>query len=123
MLTLLAPSRWGCHLWQVITGIAGGQDVDLNDLIQAAREDRMCLVQHTSQYKFAHEACVNFAKRHVTADDGKSGNIYALATTKRHLESIDKDPRWQKTRTLDGKDAFVLDLEALSPVTTRPEDA
>jgi hypothetical protein len=31
------------------------------DLIDLIREDRMALVQHTIQYKFAYQACLYFA--------------------------------------------------------------
>jgi len=120
------PVRLTVHLpvcLQVITGICSGCDVDLVDLIQAAREDRMCMVQHTSQYLYAHEACVSFAKRHVTSAGSTSGHIYALATTKRHLESIDKDPRWRKTSTKEGLDKFVLDMTAKSPASNSIEEA
>jgi len=35
--------------------------VDLNDIVEHLREDRMGMIQHTSQYKFAYQASVNYA--------------------------------------------------------------
>lgn len=49
---------------QVITALEQGQpgSVDIVDLIGTIREDRMALVQHTIQYKFAYQACCLFAQ-------------------------------------------------------------
>ena len=47
---------------QVITALEqGSSNVDIVDLIGIIREDRMNLVQHTIQYKFAYQACCFFA--------------------------------------------------------------
>ena len=35
--------------------------VDMNDIVVQLREDRMGMIQHTSQYKFAYQASVNYA--------------------------------------------------------------
>jgi len=37
--------------------------VDINEIVYQIREDRMGMIQHTSQYKFAYQACVDFAIR------------------------------------------------------------
>lgn len=49
---------------QVITALEQGHNkIDIVDLIGTIREDRMALVQHTIQYKFAYQACLLFAAR------------------------------------------------------------
>eukprot|EP00039_Didymoeca_costata_P031047 m.32870 g.32870 ORF g.32870 m.32870 type:complete len:988 (+) comp8459_c0_seq1:206-3169(+) len=47
---------------QVITAVQRRDKVDVNNIIQGIREDRMGLVQHTSQYKFAYQAAVTYAR-------------------------------------------------------------
>lgn len=49
---------------QVITALEQGHSrIDIVELIDRIREDRMALVQHTIQYEFAYNACLFFATR------------------------------------------------------------
>jgi len=60
---------------QVITALEQGHNkIDIVDLIGTIREDRMALVQHTIQYKFAYQACLFFAARFSKA---KGSEIFA----------------------------------------------
>eukprot|EP00041_Stephanoeca_diplocostata_P015263 m.291283 g.291283 ORF g.291283 m.291283 type:complete len:502 (+) comp19976_c0_seq63:1441-2946(+) len=54
----------------VIAAIADKDRVDLIDIIKKCREDRMAIVQHTVQYKFAYQACINYAEIVMAASDG-----------------------------------------------------
>jgi len=57
----------------VMNAIWRADKVDLNKIIKSVREDRMALVQHTVQYKFAYQAVINFAE---TAIKDLKGDIY-----------------------------------------------
>ena len=60
---------------QVITALEQGNNkIDIVDLIRSIREDRMALVQHTIQYKFAYQACLLFASRFSKA---KGAEVFA----------------------------------------------
>jgi hypothetical protein len=39
------------------------KQIDLIDIVSGLREDRMGMIQHTSQYKFAYQAAVNYAMK------------------------------------------------------------
>eukprot|EP00039_Didymoeca_costata_P000943 m.48238 g.48238 ORF g.48238 m.48238 type:complete len:874 (-) comp10559_c0_seq1:46-2667(-) len=62
----------------VMKAIQNQDQVDIIELISQLREDRMLLIQHTSQYKFAYQACIQYARKHVA--DIKGGSIYAIAS-------------------------------------------
>jgi protein tyrosine phosphatase len=59
-----------------IDAIENDSPVDLCVMIDHNRQDRMCLVQHTSQYKFAHQAVLLYAERY--NKERKKKGIYAL---------------------------------------------
>lgn len=57
---------------QVITALEQGHSrIDIVELIDRIREDRMALVQHTIQYEFAYNACLLFATRFFKAKGAK----------------------------------------------------
>ena len=62
----------------VMQAIKHRQEVDICELVSQLREDRMTLVQHTVQYKFAYQACINYAQSCVS--ETKGADIYALAS-------------------------------------------
>lgn len=69
----------------VISAIARQQKVDIIDIVKRCREDRMAIVQHTIQYKFAYQACINYAESVLEKNDGE---IFALASPKVGADSI-----------------------------------
>ena len=73
--------------------------VDVNELIEEIREDRMCLVQHTCQYKFAYQACINYATTHVISEGEQ---IYALASgfTSDPQANVANDGTWKRTQSV-----------------------
>jgi len=94
---------------QVITALLQNDNkVDINALVEEIREDRMALVQHTIQYKFAYQACVHYA---ATMLKGKE--IFAMETKKgggisrARRESIKPNGMYKAAR-VDGKEAFKL---------------
>ena len=65
---------------QVITALEQGNNkIDIVDLIRSIREDRMALVQHTIQYKFAYQACLLFASRFSKAKGAEVFSAHAHA--------------------------------------------
>lgn len=46
--------------------------MDLCEVIEQIREDRMALVQHTIQYKFAYQACVHYVSKLVSRSNDPS---------------------------------------------------
>jgi protein tyrosine phosphatase len=46
-----------------MNAIIAKQKVDINAIVYNIRQDRMGMIQHTSQYKFAYQASVNFARQ------------------------------------------------------------
>ena len=63
---------------QVITALSMNDNkIDINGLVEEIREDRMALVQHTIQYKFAYQACVFYATK-----SQKGKEIFALESKK-----------------------------------------
>lgn len=100
--------------------------VDLCELISQIREDRTLLVQHTIQYKFAYQACMDYAKSIIDAEDG--GDIYALASdqTKDMRKLIDKGNQMSikitgksryQTKVLNGNDVYTISPEAKVTLT------
>ena len=105
----------------VMDAIKQGNKVDLVELIHHIREDRMTMVQHTVQYKFAYQACINYAQSHISTEDG--GEIYALASgfgaeNDDHVSGITKSNRasisrgstkapWQPKK-VGGSEVFAL---------------
>jgi len=79
----------------VMERIKSRSKVDLNVLVSELREDRMALVQHSSQYKFAYQACINYAKKHVMMGE----EIYALASTliSDPQDAIKRQNSWKKS--------------------------
>lgn len=61
----------------------------------AGREDRMAIVQHTVQYKFAYQACINHAEIVMAATNG---DIFAMESpTRKSVIKIDKDSIYEAT--------------------------
>ena len=62
----------------VISALLQQEKADLNQIIAALREDRMALVQHTVQYKFAYAACISIAEDMI-AQNMAGGEIYTTS--------------------------------------------
>eukprot|EP00040_Diaphanoeca_grandis_P014569 m.74029 g.74029 ORF g.74029 m.74029 type:complete len:881 (-) comp24616_c0_seq1:127-2769(-) len=73
----------------VMNAIWRADKVDLNHIIKTVREDRMALVQHTVQYKFAYQAVINFAE---TALKDLKGDIYELPSISNESENDARSP-------------------------------
>eukprot|EP00039_Didymoeca_costata_P023350 m.6794 g.6794 ORF g.6794 m.6794 type:complete len:734 (+) comp3586_c0_seq1:168-2369(+) len=95
---------------QVITALSLDTEVDLLELIECIRQDRMALVQHTIQYKFAYQACVYYAQEFaagkgmsILARDSKKGD--GLRRARR--ESMKMDGAYKKV-VANGVETFQL---------------
>eukprot|EP00041_Stephanoeca_diplocostata_P015253 m.290753 g.290753 ORF g.290753 m.290753 type:complete len:699 (+) comp19976_c0_seq20:1441-3537(+) len=105
----------------VIAAIADKDRVDLIDIIKKCREDRMAIVQHTVQYKFAYQACINYAEIVMAASDG---DIFAMESpSRKSLSKIDADPIYEATTDTDGTSLFRLRRGATSMKKTKEDKA
>eukprot|EP00035_Acanthoeca_spectabilis_P030944 m.11809 g.11809 ORF g.11809 m.11809 type:complete len:814 (+) comp4473_c0_seq2:296-2737(+) len=96
----------------VMNAIKARNEVDIIRLIEEIREDRMALVQHLAQYRFAYQACISYAKTHIV--DTLGGEIYALATpdmSPSARKSINRQASW-KTKRSGGTTVLTLDTSA-----------
>eukprot|EP00041_Stephanoeca_diplocostata_P015256 m.290837 g.290837 ORF g.290837 m.290837 type:complete len:306 (+) comp19976_c0_seq26:2729-3646(+) len=85
------------------------------------REDRMAIVQHTVQYKFAYQACINYAEIVMAASDG---DIFAMESpSRKSLSKIDADPIYEATTDTDGTSLFRLRRGATSMKKTKEDKA
>lgn len=78
---------------QAMTAMTQSAHVDIVGLIGRCREDRMAMVQETAQYKFAYQACIEYATKHKAADGNE---IYAVATKKGLLRRHSTDEQWRE---------------------------
>mmetsp|Transcript_27038 Transcript_27038/g.81045 ORF Transcript_27038/g.81045 Transcript_27038/m.81045 type:complete len:502 (-) Transcript_27038:86-1591(-) len=88
----------------VMDAIKQRKEVDLIQLIDEIREDRMALVQHVAQYRFAWQACITFAKTHIV--DTLGGEIYALASAEMSRDarrSMRRQNSWRRSRRASGE--------------------
>eukprot|EP00041_Stephanoeca_diplocostata_P026826 m.730088 g.730088 ORF g.730088 m.730088 type:complete len:885 (+) comp23052_c2_seq4:343-2997(+) len=104
----------------VMDAIKDRDVVDLLEIIDTLRDDRTSLVQHPIQYKFAYQACVNYAKKHVAASDG--GEIYALASSQPNPKGVDlgRDASW-KQKKVSGQTVFAFNKNAPALVESKDE--
>lgn len=105
---------------QCLQGIRQHQQVDLNSLIARAREDRMGLVQHTAQYRFAYQACVTYAAT-VLDKSSVGGSIFAIYSTPDLSKKLRRDNSWKVHSVKDGRPVYALASNA-QPLRVQPTD-
>ena len=96
-----------------------GITIDVNDIIDMIREDRMALVQNTAQYKFAYQALLDYGVNtdlHVYAWEESLGDSARRLVAE---ETMKRDGRW--TVTYEGGQMLKRYNESAPKVTTNPD--
>ena len=91
--------------------------VDMNDIVLHIRQDRMGMIQHTSQYKFAYQASVNYALT-VFPDAGifteAANSSSAPFSEKLKADSMRKNGTWKISALGDASTTYQMRSNAPS---------
>ena len=49
----------------LISAVRFKEPIDILKIVDNIREDRMCMIQHTEQYRFAYQAALDIIRQHV----------------------------------------------------------
>jgi len=93
-----------------IEALQKGEPVDLTAVVAELRQDRMALIQHDSQYKFAYQGVVQYAHMHRQARDeaAAAAPIYALASTDDSIKQHTLSRDWRLYSEAEGVMVFEL---------------
>lgn len=106
-----------------VNAMQSRNQVDVTEIIKTLREDRMGMVQSTSQYKFIYQACLTYASTRFA----KAVVLTGVPTTSVSVgdalrkDTLNKNGTWKMHKLEDGLATFELRANA-APMRLSPND-